>query len=385
MAILDVIEWADAAPQDIVQRVPARGSGEFRIGSQLVVREHQAAVFFRDGKALDTFGPGRYTLTTANIPLLTELISIPFGGKSPFRAEVYFVNARTFTEMKWGTPEPIALRDKDLGMVRLRAFGNYAMQVVDPQLFVNKIVGARGLYETSDIQDFLRGIIVSRFTDFLGEAGVSLFDLPRMYDESGAGARARTSDDFKALGIDLKAFYVQSINTTEETQRAIDERAAMGAIGDMQSYLQFKTARALGEAAAAGSEGAAQTGLGLGAGVGLGAMLAQMMGRAVAQAPQAAQPAAAGPENLNQVFTALQLLVQGQLTLDQKERNQISSQLQNLYLELAKDKPDLSRIKELRSAITGQWPWLSDELEEAFGTPAVRQAIGAAAAAFTES
>ncbi len=386
MAILDVIEWPDALARDIVQRVPARGSGEFRVGSQLVVREHQAAVFFRDGKALDTFGPGRYTLATANIPLLTEIISIPFGGKSPFRAEVYFVNTRTFTEMKWGTPEPIALRDKDLGMVRLRAFGNYAMQVVDPQLFVNKIVGARGLYQTSDIQDFLRGIIVSRFTDFLGEAGVSLFDLPRMYDEIGAGTRARASDDFKALGIELKAFYVQSINTTEETQKAIDERAAMGAIGDMQRYVQFKTARALSEAATAGGGGAAQTGLGLGAGVGLGAIIAQMMGRAVGQtaAPQEEQPAA-GPQNLNQVFTALQLLVQGQLTLEQKERDQIIAQLQNLYLELAKDKPDLSRIKELRSAITGQWPWLSDELAEAMDMPAVKQAMAAAAAAFTES
>jgi len=387
MAILDVIEWADAGSRDIVQRVPARGSGEFRIGSQLVVREHQAAVFFRDGKALDTFGPGRYTLTTANIPLLTKLISIPFGGKSPFRAEAYFVNARTFTEMKWGTPEPIALRDKDLGMVRLRAFGNYAMQVTDPQLFVNKIVGARGLYETSDIRDFLRGIIVSRFTDFLGEAGVSLFDLPRMYDELGAGVRARASDDFKAVGLDLRAFYVQSVNTTEETQKAIDERAAMGAVGDMQSYVKFKAARALGEAATAGGGaggGAAQTGLGLGAGVGLGAMMAQIMGRAMAQPPEGAQPAPAGPENLNQVFTAMQLLVQGQLTLDQKERDQITSQLQNLHLELAKDRPDLARIKQLRSAVTSQWPWLSDELAETFDAPAVQKAMAAAAAAFTE-
>lgn len=391
MAVLDVIEWPDAAARDIVQRVPARGSGEFRLGSQLVVREHQAAVFFRDGKALDTFAAGRYTLNTANIPLLTELVSIPFGGKSPFRAEVYFVNTRTFTEMKWGTPEPIALRDKDLGMVRLRAFGNYAMQITEPQLFVNKIVGARGLYQTSDIQDFLRGIIVSRFTDFLGEADISLFDLPRMYDEMGAGARARASDDFKALGIDLKAFYIQNVNTTEETQKAIDERAAMGAIGDMQSYLQFKTARALGEAAAGGGEGAAgaaQTGLGLGAGVGLGAMIAQMMGQAAGQAgrePETAQATGSGPENLNQVFTAIQLLVQGQLTLEQKERDQIIAQLQNMYLELLKDKPDLNRVKELRRSVTEQWPWLKDELEELFDTPAVQQAMAAAAAAFTES
>jgi membrane protease subunit (stomatin/prohibitin family) len=387
MAVLDVIEWPDAGARDMVQRVPARGSGEFRIGSQLVVREHQAAVFFRDGKALDTFGPGRYTLTTANIPLLTELISIPFGGRSPFRAEVYFVNSRTFTEMRWGTPQPIALRDQDLGMARLRAFGNYAMEVDDPQLFVNKIVGARGLYTTSEIDDYLRGIIVSRFTDFLGEAGVSLFDLPRMYDELSAGTRSRVADDFAAVGVDLKAFYIQSITTTEETQKAIDERAAMGAIGDMQSYLKFKTARAMGEAAAAGGEGAAQTGLGLGAGVGLGALMAQMMGRSFQQQAgpgTEATPAASGAEGLNQVFTALQLLVQGQLTLDQKQRDQIIAQVQNIYLELSKDKPDLDRVKELRGAIAEQWPWLQDELEEAFKMPAVRQAMGAAASAYIE-
>lgn len=387
MAILDVIEWPDAGARDIVQRVPARGSGEFRIGSQLVVREHQAAVFFRDGKALDTFGPGRYTLTTANIPLLTELISIPFGGKSPFRAEVHFVNTRTFTEMRWGTPQPVALRDEDLGMVRLRAFGNYAMEVDDAQLFVNKIVGARGLYTTAEIEDYLRGIIVSRFTDFLGEAGVSLFDLPRMYDELGGGTRARVADDFAAVGVDLKTFYVQSITTTEETQKAIDERAAMGAIGDMQSYLQFKTARAMGDAAAAGGEGAAQTGLGLGAGVGLGALMAQMMGRSFQQQAgpgTGAAPSGEGPEGLNQVFTALQLLVQGQLTLGQKERDQIIAQVQNIYLELMKDKPDLERVKDLRGTITERWPWLQDELEEAFKMPSVRQAMGAAASAYIE-
>jgi hypothetical protein len=159
----------------------------------------------------------------------------------------------------------------------------------------------------------------------------------------------------------------------------------MGAIGDMQSYLQFKTARAMGDAAAAGGEGAAQTGLGLGAGVGLGALMAQMMGRSFQQQagpPTEGAPSDVGPEGLNQVFTALQLLVQGQLTLDQKERDEIIAQVQNIYLELLKDKPNLERVKELRGIIAERWPWLQDELEEAFRMPSVRQAMGAAASAY---
>src|SRR5215212_4200597 len=156
MAIFDIIEFHDATGQQMVHRFPESGSGEFRLGSQLIVREGQAAVFFRDGKALDVFGPGRHTLSTQNIPLLTDLLSIPFGGKSPFRAEVVFVNLADFLDMKWGTSEPVTFRDKELGMVRLRAYGTYSMAVADPQQFVNKIVGSRGLYDTNQIEDYLR-------------------------------------------------------------------------------------------------------------------------------------------------------------------------------------------------------------------------------------
>src|SRR4051794_22318787 len=143
MAILDLIQYTDEDPSEIVHRIPEYGSGEFRLGSQCVVRESQRAVFFRDGKALDVLPPGRHTISTANIPLLTGLLGIPFGGKSPFTAEVYYVNMREFTDMKWGTPQPVLLRDKDFGMVRVRAFGTYSMRVADPQLFVNQIVGPR--------------------------------------------------------------------------------------------------------------------------------------------------------------------------------------------------------------------------------------------------
>jgi excisionase family DNA binding protein len=301
--IIDVIEAPNQTAYQMVDRVPQVGSGDFRIGSQVIVRENQVAVFFRDGKALDSFGPGRHTITTANIPLLVGLLKLATGGQTPFTAEVYFVNMRDFIDMKWGTPEPISLRDKDLGLARLRANGRYSMAVQDPQMFVAKIVGTQGLYQTSDIEDYLRGIIVSRLTDLLGESKVGLFDLPAMFDELSAAIRVKVSDDFSALGILLKAMFLQSVSPTEETQKAIDERAAMGAIGDMTKYLQYSAAKSMREAAAGGGEAGSLTsaGVGLGAGVGVGAGMAGMIGQAMSgatqpQGQQASAGAAAAPD-----------------------------------------------------------------------------------------
>jgi excisionase family DNA binding protein len=287
--IIDVVEVPNQAQDEMVRRLPEYGSGDFRFGSQVIVREYQQAVFFRDGKALDTFGAGRHTITTANAPLLTRLIGMATSGKTPFTAEVYFVNMREFLDEKWGTAEPIPLRDTDLGLVRLRAFGTFSLQVRDPGLFVNKIVGAQGLYQTDQITRFLRGIVVSRMTDLLGELKKGLFDLPALYDEIGAGTKAKAQDDFANVGIQLKTLYVNSISPTEETAKAIDERASMGAIGDMQKYLQFQTARGIRDAAQEGGGGGlAGAGVGLGAGVGMGAAMVQAMGQA-AGAPAAAQ------------------------------------------------------------------------------------------------
>jgi excisionase family DNA binding protein len=300
--IIDVVQAPDQALNQMVYRVPESGSGDFRIGSQVIARENQAAVFFRDGKALDTFGPGRHTISTANIPLLIDLLKLATRGQTPFTAEVYFVNMRDFIDMKWGTPEAISLRDKDLGLARLRANGRYSMAVNDPQMFVAKIVGTQGLYQTSQIEDYLRGIIVSRLTDLLGESKVGLFDLPALFNEMSAGLRTAAAEDFAALGITLKAMFIQSISPTEETQKAIDERAAMGAIGDMQKYLQYKAARAMGDAALAGGEGGslAGAGVGLGAGMGVGAgmagMISQAMQGAMQQPPAAAGRPAAAPD-----------------------------------------------------------------------------------------
>jgi len=293
MAILDVIEFLDESGKHIIHRIPEQGSGEFRLGSQLVVRESQQAVFFRDGKALDVLGAGRHTLTTANIPLLATLISLPFGGKSPFRAEVVFVNMREFIDMKWGTQQMLTFRDKDFGMVRLRAFGTYAMQVADAQLFVNKIAGTQGIYTTDKLEDYARGMLVSRFADLLGEAQMSVLDLPSKYDELGGGVRVKVAEDFAAMGMALKAFYITAITVPEEVEKAIDERASMGAIGDMNAYLRFKSARAIGDAAQqpGGAGGLMGAMVGLGGGLAAGGAVAGTVTQAWQQ-PQ--QPAAAG-------------------------------------------------------------------------------------------
>ena len=289
--IFDVIEAPIMGPEDLVVRVPPTGPGDFRLGSQLIVRESQAAVFFRDGKALDVFGPGRHTLTTANIPFLIEFLGKLFDDRSPFTAEVYFVNLREFPDRKFGTPQPIPFRDPDLGMVRLRARGVYAFQVEDPRLFVENIVGQQGLYTTDRIEAYLRETLVSRLLDLLGEARVSLFDLPALYDELSAGVRARAEEDFRRRGLRLKEVRLVAITPDEETERAISERAAMGAIGDMNKYMQWKAARALEKAAEQGGEGATGTGMGMGAGMGMGFGMAQMLMQAMQGATARTEPA----------------------------------------------------------------------------------------------
>lgn len=280
--IIDVIEAPDQQRNQMVVRMPEVGSGDFRIGSAVNVRESQAAVFYRDGKALDVFHAGRHHITTANIPLLAGLLKLATSGRNVFTAEVYFVNLVEFTDWKWGTPEPVTLRDSDFGIVRLRAFGNYSLQITDPQLFVTKVVGTGGAYRTSEIQDFLRGMIIARFTDTLGEAKIPALDLPAMQDEIGAAVRAKLTDEFDAFGLALKTFFLQNISMPEEVQKAIDQRASMGAVGDMQKFMQYQAAQAMRDAAQQeGAGGLAGAGMGLGAGAGLGAMMGQAMGQAM--------------------------------------------------------------------------------------------------------
>jgi membrane protease subunit (stomatin/prohibitin family) len=276
VAILDLIEFPDESGREMVHRVPEYGSGEFRLGSQLVVRESQAAIFFRDGKALDVFGAGRHTLSTNNIPILSSLFGIPFGGKSPFRAEVYFVSLREFLDLKWGTPQPILFRDTDFGMVRLRAFGTYTMRIADPQMFVNTIVGQQGVYDTNQIQDYLRGVIVQELTTILGETMKSVLDLPVQFNTVASATRASVLDDFANLGLELRGFQLVSVTPPEEVQKFIDQRSAMGALGNMNQYTQFQTAQAIRDAANNPGELGGAQGAGLGAGMGMGMGMAMM-------------------------------------------------------------------------------------------------------------
>jgi excisionase family DNA binding protein len=290
--IIDVVEAPDQGPDELVVRKPEYGSGDFRLGSQVIVRESQRAIFYRDGRSLDTFEPGRHTITTANLPIISTLMRFGTGGNNVFTAEVYFVNMREFTDQKWGTPEPISLRDTDLGLVRLRGFGQYTIQIADPKRFVDQFVGTQGMYRTAQISDYLRSVIISKITDMLAENMTSILDLPRLFNELSAAMRATLQDDFLAMGIALKQFRIVSISPTEETAKAIDERASMGAIGDMNAYMQFKAARAIGDAAQQPGGGSSE-GLGLGAGIGMGAGMAGMLTNAfntAQQQPQQQQP-----------------------------------------------------------------------------------------------
>ncbi|MCL4829605.1 MAG: SPFH domain-containing protein [Caldilinea sp.] len=288
--IIDVVEAPNQGANELVVRVPEVGSGDFRLGSQVIVRESQNAVFYRDGKSLDMFGPGRHTITTANLPLISSVMSFFTGGNNVFTAEVYFVNMREFTDLKWGTPQPISLRDSELGFARVRGFGQYTIQIAEPKRFVDQIVGTQGLYRTSQIEDYLRNTIISNITDVLGENMTSIFDLPRLVDELGAAVRAKATPAFAAMGIALKQLMVVSITPTDETAKAIDERASMGAIGNMDAYMKFKAAQAMGDAANNPAGGGAAAGVGLGAGMGVGAGMASMIMQSM-QTPS--QPAAA--------------------------------------------------------------------------------------------
>lgn len=295
--IFDIVEYPNEMREEIVHRFPESGPGDFRIGSQVIVRESQAAVFFRDGVALDVFGAGRHTIMTANIPLLIDKIGEKlFSDKTPFPAEVYFVSMREFPERKWGTPQPIIVRNPGmgLGVALLQGFGTYSFQVSDPQQFVTQVVGAQGVYRTSDIENRLKTILLSKLQDLLGETAAknSVVELIGLTEELGAGVRAKAQDDFLAVGLSLKSFYIGNLKPSD---KSAEELRAMGML-DMQTYTQLQAADALRDAAQNPSGGAGLT-AGIGAGLGIGNVMGQALGGMVGQQGQqqsTAQGAAAG-------------------------------------------------------------------------------------------
>ncbi len=292
--VFDVVEYPDAMRNELVHRFPESGPGDFRIGSQVIVREGQVAIFMRDGRALDAFAAGRTTITTANVPLLTNLLGKLFDGRTPFPAEVYFVNVREFPDVKWGTPQPIIVKNPGmgLGVALLQAFGNYSFFVSNPQQFVTQLVGAQGVYNLSEIQGRFRTILLSKLADMFGELGTkggrSVLDIIGLTEEIQAGVRAKAQEDFKAIGVTLKTFGIESIKPSE---KSAEELRAMGML-DMATYTQLQAADAMRDAAKNPSGGAGLT-AGIGAGIGIGNIMNQALaGGMNAQPQQPQQPQA---------------------------------------------------------------------------------------------
>jgi excisionase family DNA binding protein len=272
--IFDVIEYANEMSNEIVHRFPEEGIGDFRIGSQVIVRESQNAVFFRDGNALDVFKPGRHTIATANIPKLIDFIGKAFNDRTPFPAEVYFVSKKEFANEKWGTPQaiPVQTPGVGLGWFFFQGFGTFSFQVKDPQQFVTQIVGAAGSYRTTEIEERLKTMLVSKLGDVLGETPNIGSKLSGLIEEIGAAVRAKAKDDFEAIGLTLKTFYIGSLKPSQKSAQELRDAGYL----DVATYSQLQAADAMREAANNQSGGAGLT-AGIGAGMGIGNLMGQAL------------------------------------------------------------------------------------------------------------
>ena len=273
---IEVIEWLDNTGDTMVYRFPVQGQ-EIKHGAQLIVRESQAAVFVHEGQVADVFGPGRFTIDGGNTPILSKLGAWKYGFNSPFKSEVYFVNTKQFTDMKWGTSNPVMLRDQDFGIVRLRAFGAYSLRISDPSGFIKEIAGTNAHFQTEDIDGQLKRAIVTEFTDALGELKIPALDLAAQYKEMGEAIRGKINEEFSSWGLEVTKFFIENISVPPEVEAALDKRASMGALGDAQKYMQFQAADALRDAAQ-NEGGGAGLGAGLGAGFAVGGQMANAFG-----------------------------------------------------------------------------------------------------------
>ena len=289
---IEVIGWLDPTDDTIVWRFPDEDHA-IKMGAKLTVREGQQAVFINEGTIADVFKPGMYTLSTQNLPILTKLRSWKYGFDSPFKAEVYFVSTRNFLDLKWGTQNPIMTRDADFGVVRLRAFGTYGMRVIDAGLFLKEVVGTDGDYTRDKIEGQLRSMLVSTFTQMVSQAKIPALDLAANYASIGDQARGQMDPEFYRFGLSLTRFLIENISVPPEVEKMLDTRSRMGIVGDMGKYMQFQTAEAIPEAAAAG--GSAGAAMGLGAGMTMGQQMMAGMAASVAPAQQTPPQQAAGP------------------------------------------------------------------------------------------
>lgn len=291
---IEVIEWLDDSSDTLVYRFPIYNQ-EIKMGAQLTVRENQVAIFVNEGQVADIFKPGRYELSTQNMPIMTTLRSWKYGFNSPFKAEVYFFNMRMFTDQKWGTQNPVMMRDAEFGMIRLRAFGTYAFRINDPKTFFTTIVGTQGLTTTEDILGQLRSTIISNFSDAVAESKIAALDLASSYRELGDTGQKELAPHFVSFGLELSRFIIENVSLPEEVEAAIDQRTKLGVLGDrLGQYAQMQTAESI-KIAAANPGGLAGAGAGLGAGLAIGqAMSGSFANNAAAPPP----PGAAAPPPL---------------------------------------------------------------------------------------
>jgi membrane protease subunit (stomatin/prohibitin family) len=288
---IEVIEWLDDSGNTLLYRFPVQGQ-EIKNGARLTVRESQAAVFVFQGQIADVFSPGLYTIDGGNTPILSKLGAWMHGFNSPFKAEVYFVNTKQFNDLKWGTANPIMMRDSDFGMVRLRAFGIYSIRIGDPRAFIKEVAGTNGHFVTEDIEGQLKRTLVSGFSDALAESKIAALDLASNYDELGKFVQGKMIDEFKTYGLELTKYVIENISLPQEVEAAMDKRTSMGVIGDVGRYAQFQAADAMRDAAQ-NTSGGAGTGAGLGAGFAIGNAMAGAMTNAMNQKPAETTPAAA--------------------------------------------------------------------------------------------
>ena len=290
--LIDVIEWTDSTNNTMVHKYDRNGK-DIMMGAQLTVRESQVAIFVNEGELADVFEPGRYELQTSNMPILTMLKSWKYGFNSPFKAEVYFINTKQFLDMKWGTSNPVMMRDAEFGMIRLRAFGIYSFKVADPKVFLKEVFGTSALFTVDGVEGQIKRTLVSGLSDAIAESKIPALDLAANYDELSSYALQAINPKLAPLGLTLCSFVIENISLPEEVEKSMDKRTSMGVLGNLDQYAKYQAAEAMRDAAQNGN-GMAGMGVGMGAGAAMGQMFAQSMGTAAPAAPAPAAAQAAG-------------------------------------------------------------------------------------------